>query len=235
MTVPEPKRWERQPATLHEEILAQLRKYVTEQAKGFGARIPERELCDRLGISRTPLREALKVLAAEGLVELLPNRGSRIRELNARDIRELFEVIGGLEAAAGRLACKKITEEAVHAVEQLHLEMYSAYVRRDLDASLALNHRIHAAIIEAAENWELAAAHRTYEMRIRRLRFLAVWTTRRDRWSQAIREHEIMLDALVRRSATELSDIMFEHMMNKCASVLEQIEDASRAGSSASG
>jgi len=75
---------------LHDEVISRLRHILTEGEIAPGARIPERELCASLGISRTPLREALKVLAAEGLVVLLPNRGSRAAKLTQRDVKELF-------------------------------------------------------------------------------------------------------------------------------------------------
>ena len=73
-----------------------------------GARIPERQLSQMFGISRTPLREALKVLASEGLVNLLPNRGSRVRSLSEQDICDLFDLMGGLEALAGRLELRDV-------------------------------------------------------------------------------------------------------------------------------
>src|SRR5436305_1834124 len=80
----------------HGEVLSRLRDYVVEGNLPEGGRVPERDLCGMLGISRTPLREALKVLASEGLLELLPNRGARVRALNLQDIHELFDVMGGL-------------------------------------------------------------------------------------------------------------------------------------------
>src|SRR5437773_3194165 len=92
----------REEPSLHGEILGRLRDYLVEGNIPDGHRIPERQLCEMFGISRTPLREALKVLAAEGLVDLLPNRGARVRHLSERDIAELFDIMGGLEALAGR-------------------------------------------------------------------------------------------------------------------------------------
>ncbi len=77
---------------LHDEVVSRLRHILMEGEIAPGARIPERELCASLAISRTPLREALKVLAAEGLVVLLPNRGSRAAKLTQKDVKELFEV-----------------------------------------------------------------------------------------------------------------------------------------------
>src|SRR3954447_19598992 len=86
---------------MHDEVVSRLRHVLTEGETPPGARIPERELCASFAISRTPLREALKVLAAEGLVVLLPNRGSRAAKLTQNDVKELFEVCEALEAAAG--------------------------------------------------------------------------------------------------------------------------------------
>src|SRR5437868_1330034 len=81
---------------LHEEVVGRIRAILLDGEITPGARIPERELCERLQISRTPLREALKVLAAEGLVQLLPHRGSRAAKLTDKDVRDLFEVCQGL-------------------------------------------------------------------------------------------------------------------------------------------
>jgi len=108
---------DRQEASLHGEILLRLRDYVVEGNIPDGARVPERQLCEMLGISRTPLREALKVLAAEGLIELLPNRGARVRQLSQRDLEELFDVMAGLESLAGRLACEAITDAEIIAID----------------------------------------------------------------------------------------------------------------------
>ena len=84
-------------ASLHGEILARLRDHIVAGSLTEGARIPERQVCEMFGISRTPLREALKVLASEGLVDLLPNRGARVRALSEKDIRDLFDLLAGLK------------------------------------------------------------------------------------------------------------------------------------------
>src|SRR5690242_18298539 len=139
-------------ASLHGEVLSRLRDYIVEGNLAEGERVPERELCEMFGISRTPLREALKVLASEGLLDLLPNRGARVRALTARDLTELFDVMGGLEAVAGRLACENISEEEIAEIERLHYEMYSCYVRRDLHGYFQFNQAIHQKIVAAARN-----------------------------------------------------------------------------------
>lgn len=210
-------------SSLHEEVLVQLRRYITEELNSSGDRISERLLCERFGVSRTPLREALKVLASEGLIELLPNRGARIKNLSAVEIREVFEVLGALEATAGELACRDITEDQVASIERWHFDMYSAYMRRDLPAYFEFNQKIHAAIIDAANNSVLKTTHAGLATRIHRLRFHANKNTQRDRWSEAVREHEMMLEALHQRDGDRLGKVLREHMLNKSISVIEQV------------
>ncbi len=211
--------------SLHGEILARLRDYIVEGNLNDGARIPERQLCDLFGISRTPLREALKVLASEGLVDLLPNRGARVRELGARELAELFDVMGGLEALAGRLACERLTAAEFAEIEDLHHQMYAFYLKRDMPDYFRCNQLIHEKIVAAARNAALSAAYASLAGRIRRIRYAANLAQKRDRWGEAIREHEAILDALRRRDGVELMDTMFRHLRNKQAAAIEYLED----------
>ncbi|HJE26207.1 MAG TPA: GntR family transcriptional regulator [Methylorubrum populi] len=201
--------------SLHDEVLTRLREFIVEGNLAAGARVPERLLCERFGISRTPLREALKVLASEGLIDLLPNRGARVRRIGEREIVELFDVMGGLEALAGRLACERITETAFAEIERLHHEMYGHYLRRDLHGYFACNQAIHDRIVQAADNAPLSATYASFAGRLRRARYSANLDANRDRWGEAMREHEEILDALRRRAGAELSDILFRHLRNK--------------------
>lgn len=202
-------------ASLHEGLLVALRDFIVEGSLGDGARVPERALCERFNISRTPLREALKVLAAEGLIELLPNRGARIRQLSPEDVRELFDVMGGLEALAGRLACERISEAEIAEIERMHHEMYRFYLRREMHGYFHCNQAIHQMIVAAAGNAMLAATYAGLAGRIRRVRYSANLAKDRDRWGEAMREHEVILDALRRRAGAELSEILFLHLRNK--------------------
>ena len=211
--------------SLHDEILAELRRYLIEGSLADGARIPERLLCETMKVSRTPLREALKVLASEGLVELLPNRGARVRAFTENDIRELFEVMGGLEALAGRLACEHITDAEIASVEQLHYDMYASYMRRDLPTYFALNQKIHLEIVAAARNSVLATTYANFSSRMQRVRYNANRENHKDRWGEAMREHEQILDALQRRAGLELSDILFRHLQNKRVAALRYLDD----------
>lgn len=204
----------RQP-NLHDTVVARLRDRIIEGALPPGARLAERQLCDSLGVSRTPLREALKVLAAEGIVELLPNRGARVARLDESDIENMFEVMGALEALAGRLACRRIGETELAEIGALHYEMMAQYIRRDLPAYFRLNQAIHAAIVAAAGNSILAATYHNLAIRMRRARYLANLSD--ERWQHAVAEHATILDALRARDGTRLAELLAEHLRNKSA------------------
>ncbi|MGU3538559.1 GntR family transcriptional regulator [Methylobacterium sp. A54F] len=201
--------------TVYDEVLKRLRDFIVEGNLPAGARVPERQLCETFGISRTPLREALKVLASEGLIDLLPNRGARVRQIEGEELVELFDVMGGLEALAGRLACERITEPMFAEIERLHHEMYVFYLRRDLHGYFRCNQAIHEKIVEAAGNRTLRASYDILAGQVRRVRYSANLDAQRDRWGEAMREHEEILDALRRRAGAALSDILFRHLRNK--------------------
>ena len=219
----------REDLSLHDEILTRLRDHIVEGNIPDGGRVPERQLCEMLKISRTPLREALKVLASEGLVELLPNRGARVRQLSEHDLGELFDVMGGLEGLAGRLACERITDAEIAEIERLHYEMYGFYLHRDMHGYFRVNQLIHQKIVEASRNATLLATYANFAGRIRRVRYSANFARKRERWGEAMREHETILDALRRRAGNELSDILFVHLRNKRTAAVEHLRVAGPA------
>ena len=198
---------------LHEEVVTRVRHLLIEGEIPPGGRVPERDLCVALGISRTPLREALKVLAAEGHVILLPNRGARAAKLTSKDVRDLFEVCEGLEAIAGELACRRITDAELAGIAELHKEMERHYERRDLNPYYRCNRAIHEAIVRAADNPVLSSLYDFVTARIRRARYVVPMPP--ERWRLALREHEAILNALERRDGPGLSLILRRHLRNK--------------------
>jgi len=208
--------------TLHDELVARLRDLIVEGELAPGTRVPERILCERFGVSRTPLREALKVLASEGLLELLPNRGATVARLTVADLEELFPVMGALEALAGELACARISDEEIAEIRALHYQMVLHYTRRELPAYFRLNQSIHERIMTAAGNPTLARMYRSLAGRIRRARYIANMS--RARWERAVEEHEAILDALARRDAPRLARILKQHLQNKYETVKESLQ-----------
>ena len=111
---------------LHQEVAVRLRQRIVEGQLAPGAKLNERELAEALNVSRTPLREAIKMLAAEGLVELLPNRGAVVAQMSEQDVIDTFEVIAGLEGQSGELAAQRIDEAELAEIRALHSEMMAA-------------------------------------------------------------------------------------------------------------
>ncbi|HTQ00956.1 MAG TPA: GntR family transcriptional regulator [Casimicrobiaceae bacterium] len=203
---------------LHEVVVSQLQRMIVEGVLAPGTRLNERMLCDKLGVSRTPLREAFRVLAAQGLVSLLPNRGAVVLKLSSKDVEETFEVISGLEAMSGELACARITHAEVNEIRALHFEMLACHAVRDLPGYYRLNHRIHDAINKAARNDVLRQTYTTINSRLQSLRFRSNFD--RDKWDAAVKEHSAMIDALERRDGPRLAAVLRAHVLAKCATVL---------------
>lgn len=207
--------------SLHDDVVERVRDMIVTGELPPNSRVPERIICEQLGISRTPLREALKVLAHEGLLDLPPNRGAVVTPLTVEDVNETFEVMGALEALSGELACARITEEEVLEVRALHYQMLLAYKRGDLPEYFRLNQQIHEAILTASRNHTLQSSYYTLMGRVRRARYMANLSP--ERWQQAVEEHETILDALTKREGERLAQILRAHLTNKAEVVKESL------------
>jgi len=214
-------------AALHEQVTQRLRQMLVEGHIAPGAKLNERELCEVLNVSRTPLREAIKTLAAEGLVELLPNRGAIAVELTERDVLNTFEVMAGLEGMSGELAAQRITEAELNEIKAMHFEMMAAYTRRDLSAYYRLNAAIHRAINAAARNPVLTMTYTQVNARLQALRFRS--NQDGEKWKRALQEHEQMIEALQTHDAAALRAVLVAHLNHKRGVVIEQLRAASTA------
>ncbi len=206
---------------LHEDAVEQLRALIVHGELLPGARLNERVLCEQLAISRTPLREALKLLATEGLVELLPNRGAIVARLDPVRISHALAVMGALEALAGELVCANASDAAIAEVRALHFEMLATHARGDLGGYFRYNQLIHLKIVEASGNPVLANTYRQLNASVRRARYMA--NLSKDRWDAAVREHEAILQALAARDATRLKALLADHLARKLSAVTDAL------------
>lgn len=210
---------------LHYELTERMRTFIERGDLTPGQKIPEKELCEQLGVSRTPLREALKVLASEGLITLRVNRGATVRILKLEELEEVFPVMGALEALAGEIACEKITEAELQEIRQLHEAMVVHWKKGELQPYFKLNRRIHEAIFDATSNETLKSLYRTLSGRLMSARYVANMTS--ERWAQAVEEHKQILKCLEERNGTRLSNVLKKHLANKLATVKEWIQSNS--------
>ena len=209
---------------LHEAVISQLRDLIVQGELPPGSKLNERVLADRLGTSRTPLREAIKYLASEGLVELLPNRGAVVAALDLGRLKEVFVVLGALEALAGDLACRHATEADIAAVKALYYHMLAYHAAGDLANYFRCNQEIHIKLLECSGNATLAQVYRGLNAHVKRARYMA--NLSRERWDKAVREHEEMLDALIRRDSARLQSLLRDHLANKLVLVTEALGNA---------
>lgn len=210
--------------SLHLELVGLLQPLIINGELEPGSKVPEKDLCERFGVSRTPMREALKVLATDGLVRLKPNRGAWVTMVTVEEVEEVFPVLGALEALAGALACKHITDAEIEAVRHLHERMLQSYQDRALDVYFDINQQIHRAIQLATRNDTLITTCEALSLRMQRARYLANMSE--GRWFDAVQEHERILSYLMARDGGALGRTLQEHLEAKQVSVLRWLRDS---------
>jgi DNA-binding GntR family transcriptional regulator len=213
---------------LHEAVAERLRALIVEGVLAPGAHLNERVLCERLSVSRTPLREAFRTLAGEGMVELLPNRGAVVAALSREDVEHAFELMSTLEALAGELAAARATAAERDELRALHFEMLAAHARRDLPAYYRLNSEIHRRFVACARNPILADTYARLNARLQALRFRS--NLNRDKWDAAVAEHAEMIDALDAGDGPRLAAVLRGHLDHKRATVLAQLDRTGPSG-----
>ena len=137
----------------------------------------------------------------------------------------------GSKLSPGGLPAKNITDAGIAEIERLHYEMYGFYLHRDMHGYFRVNQLIHQKIVEASRNATLRGTYANFSGRIRRIRYAANFARKRERWGEAMREHETILDALRRRAGSELSDILFIHLRNKRTAAVEHLKADGAAAS----
>ncbi len=167
-------------------------------------------MCEQFGISRTPMREALKVLASEGLVEIRQNRGTRVSEITLDDIDEMFEALGGIERLCGELATKNMSEKDIKHLQDLHHRMVSHFNNGRRRDYFRLNQEIHNLIVELSGNSVLKDAHKNIMNKVRRARYMAILSS--ERWEESVKEHAGILTAIEARDIELAGKLIGDHV-----------------------
>ncbi len=199
------------------EITNRLRQMILEGQLEPGEKINEKLLTEQFGVSRTPLREALKVLAAEGLLDLIPHRGAVITRQSDGELAEVFRVLAALEGLAGELATVAASDESLSQIKAMTEKLRRSYEETDRPTYFRINQAIHKAILKAAENETLLRSHELLAYRVQRARYQANLTP--ERWRAAVEEHEAIAEALCARDASTTARRMKEHLLKKLASI----------------
>ena len=196
--------------SLHHQAAEKLPQQIFAGELAPGSFVDEAALCEQLAVSRTPLREAFKTLAGEGLIEFAPGKGAFVPAISAQHTRDLLEVLTGIEGVAGRLAAVRASDDEIAEVRGMHNSMRARFECGDRLGYYKINLDIHRRLVELSHNGELVALHRQAAVRVQRLRFNGSSTP--DMWAAAVAEHEAMTVALERRDAVALERVLREHL-----------------------
>ena len=216
--------------SLHDGVAARLRAMVFDGELGPGEFIDEMALAEAWQVSRTPLREALKVLAAEGLVDLVPHRGCRVIELSVDDADALFPVMALLEGRCAFEAASKASDEELHQLRRLHDELERHAAAQDIDGYYRANHSFHSYVQQLSSNrWlDRVTGDLRRFMRLMRGRQLAL----RGRIDASINEHRVLIDAFEQRDAARAERAMHDHLMAQLVALKKLRRGQARAATS---
>lgn len=197
--------------SLHDDIVERIREMIYAGDLAPGERIHEGRLCEEFNISRTPLREALKYVASEGLLDLVPNRGAVVRKFTPEYVCDSLRVIGALEALAAGIACEIATEDELAHMDVLQTAMEEAYRSNDRLSYFKLNQEIHSALVAMSRNEPLVTTHNNLQSQFKRIRFIG--SDSPDKWAAALEEHRKMHEVLRARDGSRLAAMLSEHFV----------------------
>ena len=195
------------PRALYEEVAEQLRQRIFRRELEPGSWIDELKIAEEFGISRTPLREALKVLAAEGLVTMKVRRGAYVTEMSEKDLRDVYHLLSLLESDAAGVVAERATDAQLKTLQDLHAELEAAVA--DREKFFAINERFHMHLLEMADNrWrsQMVADLRKV-MKLNRHNSLF----KQGRIEDSLNEHRAILAAMVARDAQKTVKAMQAH------------------------
>jgi len=213
------------PLALYQEVAERLREHIYSRNLNPGEWIDELALCEHYGISRTPLREALKVLHAEGLVVLVPRRGCYVRELSAAELDQIFPVMALLEGRCAYEATQKMTPADLQTLDALHAELERHASLNDVDGYYEQNYRFHEQVQRLAGNQFLQRAISDLRRLLRLVRHQQLKTP--GRLQASLHEHRQIMAALHAGNPEAAEKIMQEHL-NSQRVALMQFENSER-------
>jgi DNA-binding GntR family transcriptional regulator len=208
--------------TLNQRVYSQLREMILSGHLEGGTQIEERQLAEEMGVSRTPLREAIGQLSNEGIIEYRPYRGNYVRTFTAKQVNDLYQVRMALESLAMRLAIPKISQEHIHKIRLILDDVQRALEHNDMDGYNEADRRFHKAILDITGNETLKEALGRLAAQIQMVRVIA--NQDHDVVERTARERPRILAALEARDADEAARLMEEHIDGVRRAVVAQLE-----------
>lgn len=196
--------------TLAETIAYELRRDILRGTLAPGASIKERDNAEKQGVSRTPMREAIRILAQEGLVQLRPLRSPVVADPSLREITDQLRVLHALELLSGELACAEASDEEIIRIRALKDQIEAIYGEADPLDVFELDMQFHAAIVSASHNAALIETHGAYLARLWRARYLSA--RQKQARERVLRQHSAIFEALVARNVPDIKAGIGAHL-----------------------
>lgn len=214
-------------APLRDRIASSIRNAIIHGKLQPGSRLTEQELVTMLGVSRTPLREALLLLDSEGFINVLPRRGAVVSEISQSDVKEIYGAKGILEAAAARLACDSISSATIDNLSSITDEMEIAAndKKKDDRTLLNLNAEFHQVLSDAGGNKKISQFIKN--LRGQTLRYNYIYLSLKTRIDSSIADHRKIIEALKQKNKTTIEQLIIEHNEAACRSLTAFIQQQS--------
>lgn len=209
-------------APLRQQIVARLRSAIIAGEFKPGQRLVERDLCELFGVSRPPVREALRQLDAEGFIRTVPNRGPVVAELDSGAVRSLYEVRAVLEALGAKLFSERASSEEIQALVRAMKDVEQTYKKGSADTRLAAKNRFYEIVISGSRNDLLSTMFRTINDRINVFRRMSM--SSQERLPQSLTEIKAIVDAIVKRNAAKAFDLSIAHVTAAAEAALRSLK-----------
>ena len=205
--------------TLHQEVTSRLREMIRAGELSRGQKIDEKHLSELMGVSRTPVREALRILHSTGLVDLIPHKGAYVTQPSIEEIQDLFEVMSVLEGTCARLAASRMTKEDLGKIEVLHRSLEKHFRNKDHEAYLETNHHLHVMIQELSGNKVLDDVLNGLRQKVLLYRHRQLYY--KDRFEKSMQEHRTILEALQEGNPSQADEAMKKHLTRQCEALVD--------------
>jgi DNA-binding GntR family transcriptional regulator len=209
---------------LRELVFESLREAIIHGRLHPGERLMEIQLAEELGVSRTPVREAIRKLELEGLVLMIPRKGAYVSQISMKDIADVFEIRRALEGLAARLAAERATEEEIERLERALIRIAEVAEADDLNGAVALDTDFHEELMAASHNPRLSQMVSNLREQIHRFRLTSL--SHPGRVKLAVEEHRKIVDAIASHDSELAQNLAYEHIENAENSLMEVISEA---------
>ena len=207
---------------LREVVFNNLRDAILKGQLKPGDRLLENHLAEKLGVSRTPVREALRMLEQENLVELVPRRGAQVLDISAEDIKNVLEIRSALEVVSIRHACQKMDDESLQELKIYNREFEAAFEEKDYEKVAKADEKFHDVIFKAAGNNKLVAIISNIQAQVYRYRlaYLKVYDTK----TAVLNHHRNIIEAIEKRDEEAGARVMAEHIAHQTQVILKSLK-----------